>query len=68
MGTDLGDAEKVSDLLEWGDESPRYFVDDCWVVTSTWDDATVTALMFEGLIKGTRESEILIILITGPDR
>jgi hypothetical protein len=38
------------------------------VVTSTWDDATVTALMFEGLIKGTRESEILIILITGPDR
>jgi hypothetical protein len=31
MGTDLGDAEKVSDLLEqWGDESPRYFVDDCW--------------------------------------
>jgi hypothetical protein len=61
MGTDLGDAEKVSDLLEqWGDESPRYFVDDCWGGHgSTWDDATVTALMFEGLIKGTRESEIL---------
>jgi hypothetical protein len=33
MGTDLGDAE-MSDLLEqWGYE-PRYFVDDCWVVTA----------------------------------
>jgi hypothetical protein len=38
---------------------PRHFVDDCWGAGSTWDDATVTALMFEGLIKGTRESEIL---------
>jgi hypothetical protein len=57
MGTDLGDAEKVSDLLEqWAMNRHAILL---MIVGSTWDDATVTALMFEGLIKGTRESEIL---------
>jgi hypothetical protein len=66
MGTDLGDAEKVSDLLEqWAMNRHAILL---MIVGSTWDDATVTALMFEGLIKGLVRARYSIILITGPDR